>query len=134
MGRGVLLASGVLFAVGCAKGSGGGPPVDSPAGLHAHREPATGRFIEPAPEVAARAAVTGGLALGESSGGGLSERPTGFPAGGFAVDLGGRFRSYLVARRGEGNRLELHCLPAGVAAGGATGEPPRAAGSSEGRP
>lgn len=103
------------------------PPAARPAAaLAAFKDPETGRFMAP-PSGALRRRP--GSAAGEDldrSTAGLAEVPGETPAGGVRLPLGGRFRTRLVARRGEDGRLTLSCEtgPEAGTAAPAAAEPP----------
>jgi hypothetical protein len=99
--------------------------------FQAFRDPVSGRFVAPAPELAARSAAVSGLVLGEFAAGELVERPTGTPAGGVGVELAGRFRSYLVATRDVRGEVRVECRPEAPGAAAGPGAPGAAGGSGE---
>jgi hypothetical protein len=118
----------LVFALpetGRGTGEGG---ADRPS-LQAFLDPVSGRFVAPAPEVAARSAAVSGLVLGEPAAGELVERPTGTPAGGVGVELAGRFRSYLVATRDVRGEVRVECRPEAPGAAAGPGVPEAAGGS-----
>ena len=80
--------------------------------MHAHRDPATGRFT--APPASERAVLPGELAVARRP---LVERRVEVPGGGVRVDLGTRFATALVVTRVPDGVLSVDC-------GEAPAEPP----------
>jgi hypothetical protein len=86
----------------------GGPPASAAASV-AYRDAATGRWTTPPAERDPEVLAAAWRRLAPAAAGELREEPTGSPAGGVRLSLGGRFRSLTVARREADGRVVVDC-------------------------
>jgi hypothetical protein len=106
-------------------------PPPSAFASEAYLDPATGRFTEPHPGVAVRWASPRAEELAKREDASLRETAGRTAAGGYAVELGDRFESRLVATVGEGGEVKLDCEPASTTAKAAPDSAPAGLGATE---